>query len=139
MTIDDLKRCEHGVAITAPRATKRAAECLLCHAAYLADAAKRSAARREAFTPEERDAFAEYYRQWKDNNRDHFNARRRLWRAERRLIAAFGTGDEVAIQKRRLELAQANELIHVFGAWSLTALSRSRPVATTRRGQWRER
>jgi hypothetical protein len=44
-------------------------------------------------------------------------ARQRLWRAERRLIAAIGTGDEEAIQKRRWELALLGELIHVFAAW----------------------
>lgn len=60
---------------------------------------------------------AEYQKEYGKRNRVSIMARQRLWRAERRLIAAIGTGDEEAIQKRRWELALLGELIHVFAAW----------------------
>jgi hypothetical protein len=113
-----MKICEHGVVIT-PEGSRstRAATCLNCHAAFLADAARRSYANRQEMNEEEREAFLEYHRQYGMQNRAAQSARRRLWRATRRLIEAIGTGDDVAIQKRRFELAKVNEIINVFGAW----------------------
>jgi hypothetical protein len=80
-------------------------------------AAAAAAARRAAMNEEERQAFLEYHREYGKRNRARIVARQRLWRAERRLIAALGNGDDYLVQKRRYELAKINELIHIFGAW----------------------
>ena len=113
-----MRKCEHGEPIQAssPRAM-RAPACLLCHAGFLAEAAKRSHLFRAEMNEEERQAFLEYQREWGKRNRAEHSARRRLWRAERRLLEAMGTANEIAIQKRRFQLAKLNELIHVHGAW----------------------
>lgn len=71
----------------------------------------------QQLTEEERDAIAEYNREYTKRNLARLVARNRLWRAERRLIAALGNGDDYLVQKRRYELAKINELIHIFGAW----------------------
>ncbi len=114
-----MKTCEHDVEIPkTSRATKRAPDCLLCHADYLADHAKRSAEQRATMTDEERQAFLEYQRVYSKKHRAEAYARHWLWRAERRLIEALDAKvDETEIQKLRYKLAVANELIHVFRAW----------------------
>lgn len=110
--------CKHGVEIPPSlRSDGRSSDCLACHAIYLNAACARSAQRRLEWTPEEVAAFAEYQREYGKRNRAAIRARKRLWRAERRLLAALCAKDELVIQKRRWELAELNELIHVFGAW----------------------
>jgi hypothetical protein len=79
--------CTHGVQIEGPR-TKRAGGCLSCHADAAAAARKRSAARRAAFTKEERKAFLQYFRDYGQKNKARNVARARLRRAEKRLSRA---------------------------------------------------
>ena len=114
-----MKTCEHNVEIpNGSRATKRAPDCLLCHAAYLAEAAKRSFYARLNMNEEERQAFLEYQREYAERNRASNRARCRLWYAERKLIEALiEEKDEEEIQRLRFKLAMANELIHIFRAW----------------------
>jgi len=73
-----MRKCEHGEPIPAssPRAM-RAPACLLCHAGFLAEAAKRSHLFRAEMNEEERQAFLEYQREWGKRNRAEHSARRR--------------------------------------------------------------
>jgi hypothetical protein len=108
--------CIHGVQIEGPRA-KRARGCLSCHVDAAAAARKRSAARRAAFTKEEREAFLQYFRDYGQKNKARIVARARLLRAEKRLIRALGTGDENLIAKRRYQLALLQVLIFHQPFW----------------------
>lgn len=113
-----IRSCVHGSLIPQySRARVRAPECLNCHAKFLEDAAKRSAKYRSSLSEEEHEAWAAYRREWNRNNLARNALRKRLWRAERRLLAALDKGDEAEIQKFRMQLALVDELIHVFGAW----------------------
>jgi hypothetical protein len=68
-------------------------------------------------TEEERVAFLEYHREYGKRNKAAAAARARVWYLNRRLCRAIEKGDEIEIQKRRLQLALHNELIEVFAAW----------------------
>jgi hypothetical protein len=113
-----MKCCEHGCIIPeTSRATLRAPDCLQCHEAYLEAQATKSYLYRQALNDEEREAYREYQREYKKTNRVSINTRRRLRRAERRLIEACNGSDLELIQKRRFELAMLGELLQVFAAW----------------------
>jgi len=113
--------CKHGSEIpqNAAHNARRSPTCLPCHADYLADHARRSADRRANFTEEERESFARYLFEYRQMNSVRINLRRRLWRAERRLLELCGRTevDQIKIQKLRLKLAQIGELVNIFAAW----------------------
>jgi len=101
-----VRLCDHGVEIPNGSGASRSPTCPACHHAFLAAASKRSYEQRQVMTEEEREAYLQYQRDYSKKNSVRNLARAKLWRAERRLIAALdGKGDEELIQKRRWELA----------------------------------
>jgi hypothetical protein len=114
-----VNHCAHGHAIPDGSRSWRAPDCLICHTDFLAAYARAKKLERDTqvLTEEEASAIAEYNREYLKRNRVAIVARHRLWRAERRLCRAIGSGDETEIQKRRYQLAMLNELINVPAAW----------------------
>jgi len=107
--------CIHGETLP-PGRKASTPDCPFCKEA-LASAANRSAARRATFTPEEREAYLKYHREYGQRNKAATAARSRLWYLERKLCRAIEKKDAIEIQKRRLQLALHNELIEVWAAW----------------------
>jgi hypothetical protein len=112
-----MTECPHGVPISNPRAL-RALDCPACSRDFLMAAAKRCLDWRKSLNEEALAALAEYNRQYGKRNRVLLSAKQRLRRATRRLIEALdANADAAVIQKRRYELAVAQQLIFVYGAW----------------------